>query len=188
VRRLAAILLIALLGCLSGTASVAEAKGPLGKVVISGGDLTSELVIERAELVPIGPGFVEDTGGIRPIAYAPGDEIARETPYVVTIFELGYLPDGSPDNQLQQFLSEHYFPANSQHPSLLAQDGKLWKIQPAFAALLDGRIKSALSPTNLPSTGGPPNATTNSWAYALLAAGALLLFGSAAAVAYSRRS
>src|SRR5438445_5131465 len=98
--RVAGLLLIAATGSLWIAGTVAEAKGPLGKVVISGGDLTSEVVIERADLVPIGLEIFEDTGGIqRTASYAPGDEIPHETPYVVTIFELGYLADGSLDNQ-----------------------------------------------------------------------------------------
>ena len=180
--RVALLLLIAATGSLWIVGTVAEAKGPPGRVTISGGDLRSEVVIERPDLVPIETaGFFENPGA-PPAAYAHGVEIAGETPYVVTIFEL------DSDNRLQQVLSEHYFPANSQHPNLLAQDGKLWRVEPTFAVLLDKRIKSALSPANLPGTGGPANTTNNSWAYGLLAAGALLLLGSAAAVAYSRRS
>ena len=164
------------------TLSVAQAKGPPVKVVISGGNLTSDVVIEEPDLTSIGPGFFEASGPVRPTAYAPGDEIVGETQYLVTIFEL------DSGNQLWQFLSENYFPANTQHASLLAQDGKLWKVVPTFAALLDGRIRSALSPANLPSSGGPPaGGNANGWAYALLAAGVLLLLGSVATAAYSRR-
>ncbi len=179
--RVAVLVLIAATGSLWTVGTVAEAKGPPGKVTISGGDLRSEVAIERPDLVPIETaGFFENTG-TPPAAYAQGVEIAGETPYVVTIFEL------DSDNRLQQVLSEHYFPANSQHPNLLAQDGKLWRVEPTFAVLLDGRIKSALSPANFPGTGGPPNTSTNSWAYALLVAGVLLLLVSSTVVAYSRR-
>jgi hypothetical protein len=104
-----------------------------------------------------------------------------KTPYVVTIFEL------DSGNQPWQFLSENYFPANTQHASLLAQDGKLWKVVTTFGALLDSRIQAALSPANLPSAGGPPGGASNFWAYAL-AVGAILLLVSAPAFAYSRRN
>ena len=187
--RIAVLLLITAGGSFWIARTVTEAKGPPGRVTISGGDLSSDVVIDRPDLVPIETtGFFENTGA-PPTAYGLGVEITGETPYVVTIFEL------DSDDRLQQVLSEDYFPANSQHPDLLAQGGKLWKVEPTFALLLDGRIKAALGasttivPASVPSAGGPPSdGIPSGWAYALLAAGSLLLLGSAAAVAYSRRS
>ena len=178
--KLAATALIVAVVVLVATASLVEAKGPPARVVISGGNLTSNVVIEKADLAGIGPGFL---GGSTnpPTPYASGVEMAGETPYAVTIFEL------DEGNQLQQFLSEHYFPANSRHPGLLTQEGKLWKVLPALSTLMDARIQSALSPNNLPSAGGPSGTASNLWAYAL-AAGALLLLVSAPAFACARRS
>lgn len=181
--KFAVVTLIAAVAYLLASVAVVAAKGPPAKVVIAGGNLTSEVVIEQADLAGIGPGFLGDSTN-PPTAYASGVEIGGETPYSVTIFEL----DGDSGNELQQFLSEHYFPANSQHPSLLAQEGKLWKVLPALATLIDSRIKFALDPASLPVAGGPPaDHNLDGWVFALFVTGASLLLGSVAAVSHSRR-
>jgi hypothetical protein len=177
--RVAVLLLIAATSSLWIAGTVAEAKGPPDHVTISGGDLRSEVVIARSDLVPVDQTGYFDSNGT-PYARAPG--ITGEIAYHVSVYTI---EPSSNDPQL--FLTLDYFPANGNHPSLLVQDGALWRTQPAFSGLLDAHIASALT-VAMPSTGGPPaRGRTEIWEYALLALGMTLIGGSGLAFALARK-
>ena len=178
--KLAAVTLVALtvFGVILATVSQVEAKGPPGKVTISGGNLRTAVVIERPDLVPIDEVGYFDSGGI---SYARTPHLASELSYHVDVYMLE--PNTT---EPQRFLSSSYFPPTASHPALLSDDDGVWKAQSVFAALLDSHIQAAVSPAKLPSAGGPPDTMTNTWVY-LMSLGALLLLGSAAALGYYRR-
>lgn len=178
--RFAALTLVALtlFSSLLATVVNVEAKGPPHKVTISGGNLPSDVTIDRPDLVQIDQVGYFDSNGT---PYSGISQLASEVSYHVDVYTIEPNSTG-----LQRFLSGSYFPATTSHPALISDDGGLWKAQTVFASLLDSRIKSAISPANLPSAGGPPGTTSNLWAYAL-AAGVTLLLVSVPALAYARR-
>ena len=171
------LITLALISGLVAAAANVEAKGPPGKVTISGGNLKTELVIDRSDLIPIDQvGYFDSRG----TPYARTALHTGEVSYHVEVYMIE--PNTT---EPQRFMSTNYYPANASHPALLSDDGGLWKAQTVFASLLDSRIQSALTPASLPSAGGP-SASTNAWVYAL-ATGAILLLASAPALAYARR-
>jgi len=171
------ITLALIVGIVAAAANV-EAKGPPGKVTISGGNLKTELVIDRPDLIQIDKvGYFDSRG----TPYARTALHTGEVSYRVDVYMIE--PNST---ELQKFLSSNYFPANTSHPALLSDDGGLWKAQAVFASLLDDRIEAALSPSALPNAGGPSTSSANFWMYAL-AAGAILLLAPAPVLAHAHR-
>ncbi|HVP04952.1 MAG TPA: hypothetical protein VMT90_04660 [Dehalococcoidia bacterium] len=131
--RVAAVLLVLVAGSLAVT--VAQAKGPPSKVVISGGGLGSEVAIPESDLGDLAQsGYYSDSGGV---PYANGLTVQGETPYHVSV----YTDEGS--GEPWEMISASYYPWNSDHPALLSDGTGLWQASPVFANLLDSHIAAA---------------------------------------------
>jgi hypothetical protein len=149
--------------------SLAAAKGPPSKVTITGGNLTSTIEVTGSDLKPFDEsGIWDNTPG--EIRYSSSKSIPGETPYTVTVYTT------PPGQTPQPFLWGDYYPANSTHPSVIAEvntpDRGLFKLSPEFGALIDSHVAAATQPSRLPSAGGPSSAT-NASLYAILALGAV---------------
>lgn len=143
--RVAAVLLVVVLGAVAG-AGIVQAKGPpifsFSKVVVSGGDLGSAIVIPRGDLAGLSQSGIyayTDSGSYN-------ETVAQsEDKYEVRIYT------GDPSSGQEAFFWQlYYYPPTGAHPALVTGDIGLQPPTDSLSSLLDRHISAARAGGGVP--------------------------------------